>query len=111
MENSNEKPKKKKFSLFCCFSTNEGGKKRRKKYNSHNNISNSNKTNISSEKNKNIKVNDFSIEGNSYKSKKIHKIPIGNHSKASSISNIKEDIKKIDKLKQQKNDTIQILKI
>ena len=109
MENSNEKPKKKKFSFFCCFSTNEGGKKRKKKYNS---ISNSNKTNISSsEQNNNIKVKDFSIEENTYISKKVNNIPIGNNSKTNSITNIKEDIKEIDKIKQQKNETIQNIKI
>ena len=29
--NQSEKPKKKSFSIFCCFSTNDGGRRRRKK--------------------------------------------------------------------------------
>ena len=86
MENSKEKVKKKKFSLFCCFSTNEGGKRRKKKNNSSQNFSGSNKTNIS-EQNVNIKVKDFSIEQNSNKLKKAKN---DENSKMSSISNKKK---------------------
>ena len=106
MENSNEKPRKKKFSLFCCFSTNEGGKKRKKKYNSHSNASNTNKTNIS-EQNINIKVKDFSIEEKKSKQNNISIInkPNENKSKISSFSNI-NDTKKLEKIKEKENETI-----
>ena len=108
MENSNEKPKKKKFSLFCCFSTNEGGKKRKQKYNSHSNISNTNKTNIS-EQNINVKVKDFSIEEKKSKQNNINIInkPNENKSKISSFSYINEEnAKQLEKIKIKENETI-----
>ena len=107
MENLNEKPKKKKFSLFCCFSINESGKKRKKKYNSHSNISNTNKTNIS-EQNINIKVKDFSIEEKKNNQNNINIInkPNENKSKTSSFSYINEDTKKLEKIKEKENETI-----
>ena len=96
MENSKEKTKKRKFSLFCCFSTNEGGKRRRKKNNSSQNFSGSNKTNIS-EQNVNIKVKDFSIEENSNKLKKPKN---DENSKTSSISNINKNLNNIEIIKE-----------
>ena len=106
MDNSNEKPKKKKFSLFCCFSINERGKKRKKKYNS---ITNSNISNFFSSRQKsNIKIKDFTIEDITYKSRTVGNIPIGTISKSNSILNTKEDSKKFDKSKRQKNRKISL---
>ena len=103
MENSKEKVKKKKFSLFCCFSTNEGGKRRKKKNNSSQNFSGSNKTNIS-EQNVNIKVKDFSIEQNSNKLKKPKN---DENSKMSSISNIKKNLNNIEIIKEKESNNNQ----
>jgi hypothetical protein len=101
MENSNEKPKKKKFSLFCCFSTN-GGKRRRRDNNRSPNNSNSNKTNIT-EQNANIKVKDFSLEDNS---KNLEK-KFDENSKNSPISNIKKNFNNFENIKENDNNNNQ----
>ena len=98
LDKQNEKQKKKKFSLFCCFSSNKSAKKRKEKNNSHNNRSNTNKTNIS-EQNINIKVNNFSIEDKKFVMKNLNNQNI-NNSKISLNSNKKEDTKKSEKTKE-----------
>ena len=101
MENSNEKSKKKKFSLFCCFSTNEGGRRRKRQKNySQNNVSNTYKTNIS-EQNLNIKVKEFSIEKNSEKLNEEHK-----YQEIKSISKLKEDLKNFQNILIKENETV-----
>ena len=98
MENSKEKPKKKKFSLFCCFSTN-GEKRRRRDNNRSPNISNSNKTNIT-EQNVNIKVKDFSLDDNQ---KNIEKQKFDENSRNNPISNIKKNFNNFESIKENDN--------
>ena len=100
MENSIEKPKKKKFSLFCCFSLNEKGRKRKnQKYFSQNNISKTDKTNISNQ-NLNINIKGFSIEENSQNLKK------NQDNNSFSISKVKEDLKNYEKIIKKENETV-----
>ena len=92
MKNS-EKPKKKKFSIFCCFSMNNDRRKRKIK-NSMNPLLTGNRTN-NTEQNLNIKVNEFDFDANDKQSKNTEneeKRMINSYI-SQKIPNIKEDDK------------------
>ena len=92
MKNS-EKPKKKKFSIFCCFSINNDRRKRKIK-NSMNPLLTGNRTN-NTEQNLNIKVNEFDFDANDKQSKNTEneeKRMINSYI-SQKIPNIKEDDK------------------
>ena len=92
MKNS-EKPKKKKYSLFCCFSMNNK-RKNKQKINQQQSTNTVNKTNIT-EQNLSIKVSGFAYGGKdkiSQKSKNYEKRTINSYISQKN-KNIKEDLK------------------